>query len=272
MPLPSGTPASFSCPSPPPYHSCDTVSRRPRAHLHEGVVSELRAGQGGRGAQEAGVGHLLHSLSDGQHQGGVDERHDDVSVEVGCRHRPTSPVTATGGVRAHGGGTDSTARDSENKCHTGSRSRLKRRQSRRQRVWTCCARLAPCVGSAEVAPTGGCCGNYLFSAGSATKSQRSGAVPWKEQSLVVDGSVKPAWSGLSAARWRRRRPQRAVCVPRPPLPYRRGGDSEHKTNKIIQIRKIMRCSPWNWIEKTNNRLRHKMHWHSAKQITLLGPR
>lgn len=52
------------------------------AHLHQGVLAQQRAGQGGRGAQEAGVRHFLHGLPDGQHQGGVDERHDDVGVEL----------------------------------------------------------------------------------------------------------------------------------------------------------------------------------------------
>ena len=53
-------------------------------HLHEGVVPERRAREGWRGAQEAGVGHLLDGLSDREHERGVHEAHDDVGVELVC--------------------------------------------------------------------------------------------------------------------------------------------------------------------------------------------
>lgn len=57
------------------------VSLETCAYLHQGIFTQQRAGEGGRGAQEARVRHLLYSLPDGQDQGGVDERHDDVGVK-----------------------------------------------------------------------------------------------------------------------------------------------------------------------------------------------
>ena len=50
--------------------------------LDEGIVSQGRAGEGGCGSQEAGVCDLLDGLTDAEDQGGVDERHDDVGVEL----------------------------------------------------------------------------------------------------------------------------------------------------------------------------------------------
>lgn len=54
------------------------------AYLHQGIFPQQGAGQGGRGAQEAGVCHFFHSLPNGQYQGGVDERHNDVGVKLIC--------------------------------------------------------------------------------------------------------------------------------------------------------------------------------------------
>lgn len=48
--------------------------------LQHGVVHESAAQQRAAVAEEAGVRHLLHRVPDGQHQRGVDERHDDVVV------------------------------------------------------------------------------------------------------------------------------------------------------------------------------------------------
>ena len=73
--------------------------RKRLVHLHEGVISELGAGQSGGGAEEAGVCHLLHGLSDGQDQGGVDEGHDDVRVKLICNRRHW--VRSTVGGSAH---------------------------------------------------------------------------------------------------------------------------------------------------------------------------
>ena len=54
------------------------------AHLHQGILAQQRAGQGGRGPQEPRVRHLLDRLPDGQDQSGVDEGHDDVGVKLVC--------------------------------------------------------------------------------------------------------------------------------------------------------------------------------------------
>eukprot|EP00906_Rhabdomonas_costata_P002344 RCo003742 len=50
--------------------------------LQHGVVHQSAAVQGGVAAQEAGVRDLLDGLPDGQHQGGVDERHHNVLVKL----------------------------------------------------------------------------------------------------------------------------------------------------------------------------------------------
>ena len=54
-------------------------------NLDESVVAQGRARQGGRRSQEPRVRHLLDSLANRQDQGGVDERHDDVRVELVCK-------------------------------------------------------------------------------------------------------------------------------------------------------------------------------------------
>lgn len=61
-----------------------TVSLETPSYLHQSIFPQQRAGEGGGGTQEAGVRHFLDSLSDGQHQCGVDERHDDVGVKLIC--------------------------------------------------------------------------------------------------------------------------------------------------------------------------------------------
>ena len=55
-------------------------------YLHERVFSQLRAGERRSGSKEAGVRHFFDSFSDAQHEGGVDEGHDDVRVVLLCRH------------------------------------------------------------------------------------------------------------------------------------------------------------------------------------------
>ena len=62
---------------------------RGEADLDEGVLPQQRAGEGGRGPQEARICHFLYCLSDGQHQRGVDERHDDVGVKLICQTHKT---------------------------------------------------------------------------------------------------------------------------------------------------------------------------------------
>jgi len=81
-------------------HSLCISPRKSLIYLHESIISELGAGQGGGGAEEAGVCHFLHGLSNGQDQGGVDEGHDDVRVKLICNRRQRW-VRSTVGGSAH---------------------------------------------------------------------------------------------------------------------------------------------------------------------------
>lgn len=51
-------------------------------HLNQSILAQQRAGESGRCSQKPGVCHFLHSLSNGQNQSGVDERHDDVGIKL----------------------------------------------------------------------------------------------------------------------------------------------------------------------------------------------
>lgn len=50
-------------------------------YLHQSIVPQQGAGQGGRRTQEPRVSHFFYGLSDGQHQRGVYEGHDDIGVK-----------------------------------------------------------------------------------------------------------------------------------------------------------------------------------------------
>lgn len=54
------------------------------AHLHKCIFPKQWAGQGGCCAQEARVCHFFHSFSNWKHQGGVNERHNDVGIKLIC--------------------------------------------------------------------------------------------------------------------------------------------------------------------------------------------
>lgn len=55
------------------------------SYLNKSIITQLRAGQGWRCAKETRVCYFLHSLSDGQNEGSVDERHDDISIVFVCK-------------------------------------------------------------------------------------------------------------------------------------------------------------------------------------------
>ena len=55
---------------------------RGNCHLNKRVISEGVATECGRGSKETRVRDFLYRFPDGEDEGGVDEGHDDVRVEL----------------------------------------------------------------------------------------------------------------------------------------------------------------------------------------------
>lgn len=66
------------------YVSTNAPGKRHITCLHQSIFPQQRTGQGWGSSQEARVRHFFHSLSDWQHQCGVNEGHNDVGVKLIC--------------------------------------------------------------------------------------------------------------------------------------------------------------------------------------------
>lgn len=59
-----------------------TVLKVHFTHLNQGIFTQQWAGECGCCSQESRICHFLHSLPDGQNQGSVDERYDDIGIKL----------------------------------------------------------------------------------------------------------------------------------------------------------------------------------------------